>query len=52
MILLLFSSTAIALGILGLRKALRGFLSESDANRALGYAQGSYERRTLEGVRR
>jgi hypothetical protein len=52
MILCLFASAAIALGIIGLRKALRGFLSETDADRALGYAQGSYERRTLEGVRR
>lgn len=50
--LFLFASAAIALGIIGLRKALRGVLSESDANRALGYPQGSYERRTLEGVRR
>ena len=46
MILLLLASAAIALGTLGLRKALR----ESDADRALGYPQGSYERRTLEGL--
>ncbi|MDQ0283782.1 hypothetical protein J2S65_004108 [Rhodococcus fascians] len=48
--LLLFASAAIALGVVGLRQALRGFLSESDADRALGYPQGSYERRTLERV--
>ena len=50
--LLLFASAAIALGIIGLRKALRGFVSEDDADRAVGYSQGSYERRTLEEVRR
>lgn len=50
MILLLLASAAIALGTLGLRKALRGFLSELPADRALGYPRGSYERRTLEGV--
>ena len=48
MILYLFASAAIALGIIGLAIAMR----EKPLARARAYPQGSYERRTLEGVRR
>ncbi|MGV8874838.1 MAG: hypothetical protein ACOH2Q_20075 [Rhodococcus sp. (in: high G+C Gram-positive bacteria)] len=47
MIFYLAASAVIALGIIGIAIALY----EKPSDRARGYPQGSYERRTLEGVR-